>query len=64
MHLPTCQRRWTRHTSAALRDIDEVNWEFAHRLFQFVAVASRPLRVKELAELHRIRLQDRANSEI
>ena len=34
-----------------LRGIDEANWEFARRLFQFVAVASRPLRVKELAEL-------------
>ena len=27
------------------------NWEFVHRLFQFVSVASRPLRVEELAEL-------------
>jgi len=26
------------------------DWELAHRLFQFVAVASRPLRVEELAE--------------
>ena len=34
-----------------LRGIDEANWEFARRLFQFVAVASRPLRVDELAEL-------------
>jgi hypothetical protein len=34
-----------------LRGINEANWESAHRLFQFVAVASRPLRVKELAEL-------------
>ena len=34
-----------------LREINEADWEFAHRLFQFVAVASRPLRVKELAEL-------------
>ena len=34
-----------------LGEINEANWEFAHRLFQFVAVASRPLRVKELAEL-------------
>ena len=34
-----------------LRKINEVHWEFAHRLFQFVAVASRPLRVKELADL-------------
>ena len=34
-----------------LREIDKANLEFAHRLFQFVAVASRPLRVQELAEL-------------
>ena len=34
----------------ALEDIGDQNWEFAHRLFQCVAVASRPLRVKELAE--------------
>jgi ankyrin repeat protein len=34
-----------------LQEINEVDWEFAHRLFQFVAVASRPLRVEELAEL-------------
>src|SRR5882762_9685511 len=34
-----------------LREIDKASWEFAHRLFQFLAVASRPLRVEELAEL-------------
>jgi ankyrin repeat protein len=34
-----------------LREINMADWEFAHRLFQFVAVASRPLRVEELAEL-------------
>ena len=34
-----------------LREIKKANWEFAHRLFQFVAVAVRPLRVEELAEL-------------
>jgi len=34
-----------------LRGIQEADWAFAHRVFQFVAVASRPLRVKELAEL-------------
>ena len=33
-----------------LRDIDEANWEFAHRLFQCITVASRPFYVKELAE--------------
>jgi ankyrin repeat protein len=34
-----------------LRQISKADWEFAHRLFQFVAVASRPLRVEELADL-------------
>src|SRR5713101_3727510 len=34
-----------------LGEINEVDWEFAHRLLQFVAVASRPLRGEELAEL-------------
>ena len=33
-----------------LQDINEANREFAHRIFQCVAVASRPLRVEELAE--------------
>ena len=33
-----------------MEDIGEQNWECAHRLFQCVAAASRPLRVKELAE--------------
>jgi len=33
----------------ALRDLDEASWELAHRLLQCVAVASRPLRVEELA---------------
>jgi ankyrin repeat protein len=33
-----------------LEEIDEQNWEYAHRLFQCVAAASRPLRVNELAE--------------
>ena len=34
----------------ALKDINKENWETAHRLFQFVAVASRPLSVAELAQ--------------
>ena len=34
-----------------LRGINEANWEFAHRMFQFVSVASRPLHAKELADL-------------
>jgi len=33
-----------------LRDLDKANWEFAHQLLQFVAVASRPLRVEELVQ--------------
>ena len=33
-----------------LQDIVETNWEFAHRLFQCIAVSSRPLLVEELAE--------------
>jgi hypothetical protein len=34
-----------------LREIQESHQEFAQRIFQCVAVASRPLRVKELAEV-------------
>lgn len=34
----------------ALESIEEENWEYAHRLFQCITVASRPLRVEELAE--------------
>ncbi len=34
-----------------LREIDDTNWEFARRLFLCVAVACRPLRVEELAEI-------------
>jgi len=33
-----------------LQDIDKANWKFAHRIFQCVAVASRPLRVEALAD--------------
>jgi hypothetical protein len=33
-----------------LEEIDEQNWEYAHRLLQCVAAASRPLLVDELAE--------------
>jgi len=33
-----------------LKEIHKENWECAHRLFQCVAAASRPLRVEELAE--------------
>ena len=35
----------------ALLEISAPNWVIAHRLFQCVAVASRPLRVEELAEV-------------
>jgi hypothetical protein len=34
-----------------LREINKADCKFAHHLFQFVSVASRPLRVKELADL-------------
>jgi serine/threonine-protein phosphatase 6 regulatory ankyrin repeat subunit B len=37
-----------------LREINEADWEFAHRLFQFVSVASRPPRVEEVAQLSAI----------
>ena len=33
-----------------MEDLGDQNWECAHRLFQCVAAAARPLRVKELAE--------------
>ena len=33
-----------------LQEINKADWELAHRLFQCIAVASRPLRVEELAE--------------
>jgi len=33
-----------------LREVNEADWGLAHRLFQCVSVASRPLRVDELAE--------------
>ena len=33
-----------------LLDIDDENWAYAHRLFQCIVVACRPLRVEELAE--------------
>jgi ankyrin repeat protein len=32
-----------------LLDIDDENWEYAHRLFQCILVARRPLHIKELA---------------
>jgi len=38
------------HYERILRDINKANFRFARRLFQCVAVASRPLCVEELAE--------------
>ena len=38
-----------------LQDIDEEKWECAYRIFQFLTVAARPLRVEELAEVFAIR---------
>jgi ankyrin repeat protein len=34
-----------------LQEINEAEWKIAHRVFQFIAVARRPLGVKELADL-------------
>jgi ankyrin repeat protein len=36
--------------SRTLRQINNADWDLAHRLFQCITVASRPLRVGELAE--------------
>ena len=44
-----------------LLDIDEQNWEYAHRLFQCIAVASRPLLVEELAEFLALNFDDEEN---
>jgi hypothetical protein len=35
----------------SLLDIEEENWEYAHRVFQCIAVAYRPFHIKELAEI-------------
>ena len=63
LHLRGCLPRHIQHAltdlpetldetyERTLRGINHANWEFAHRLFQCVSVASRPLRVEELAEL-------------
>jgi hypothetical protein len=42
----------------ALRTIDKQKRDFAHRLFQCLAVSKRPVRVEELAELFAIQLND------
>ncbi len=44
-----------------LLDIDEDNWAYAYRLFQCIAVASRPLQVEELAEFLAFDLGDEEN---
>ncbi len=41
----------------ALQNIYEGHWEYAHRLFQCIAVASRPLRIEELAEVLAFRFE-------
>jgi ankyrin repeat protein len=41
-----------------LEEIDEQNWDYAHRLFQCVAAASRPLRAEELAEFLAFNFED------
>ena len=62
VHLRGCHPGRIRHALAdlpetlnetyerTLQEINKADWELAHRLFQCVAVASRPLRVEELAE--------------
>ena len=44
-----------------LLDIDKDNWAYAYRLFQCITVASRPLRVEELAEFLAFDLDDEEN---
>ena len=44
-----------------LRDIDNENWEYAHRLFQCIVVACRPLRVEELAEFLAFKSEEGGN---
>jgi hypothetical protein len=41
-----------------LLDIDDENWEYAHRLFQCIVVARRPLRVEELAEFLKFKFEE------
>ena len=51
-HLPETLDETYEHT---LLRIDKVKQEFAHRLFQCIAVSVRPLRVEELAEILAVR---------
>ena len=44
-----------------LLDIDDENWAYAHRLFQCIVVARRPLRVEELAEFLAFKLDAGGN---
>ena len=39
-----------------LQGIGEEKWECAHRIFQFLTISARPLRVEELAEVFAIRV--------
>jgi len=41
-----------------LLDIDKENWQYAHRLFQCLIVALRPLKVEELAEFLAFEFED------
>ena len=41
-----------------LQGIDEEKWEFAHRIFQFLTVSARPLRIVELAEIFAIQVDE------
>ncbi|KAN0133847.1 hypothetical protein V8E53_008342 [Lactarius tabidus] len=51
-HLPETLDETYEHI---LRRIDKVKQQFAHRLFQCIAVSVRPLRVEELAEILAVR---------
>ena len=44
-----------------LMDIDDENWAYAHRLFQCIVVACRPLRVEELAEFLAFKSEEGGN---
>ena len=44
-----------------LLDIDDENWTYAHRLFQCIVVAQRPLRAEELAEFLAFKLETGGN---
>jgi hypothetical protein len=41
-----------------LQGIAEQKWEFAHRIFQFLTVAARPLYVQEIAVFFAIQIND------